>query len=146
MLAQFDEKRLDLKHVLQLPVTNKPRAIFPKVDKRRSSSKSLSRNNVHLISPARCTTTVPPDVSCYIVDAMRVLKMIAITNLTPPTFLGSLKRLYNSMKQLPGTVIHIVFNVSEEEGHLNSSSKEKEIKTRERKIADLSQQLLRFGE
>ena len=39
------------------------------------------------------------------------------------------------MKQQHGTVIHIVFHVYEEEGHLN----------RERKIVDLSQQLPRVG-
>ena len=72
--------------------------------------------------------------------------MIRITNLTPPTFLGWAKRLYNYMKQLPGTVIHIVFDVYEEEGHLNSLSKGRETKSRERKIADLSQQIPRVSE
>ena len=67
-------------------------------------------------------TAVPSDVSCSIVDAMRVVKMIPITNLRRPTFLGWAKRLYNYMKQLPGTVIHIVFDVYEEEGYLNSLS------------------------
>ena len=50
------------------------------------------------------------------------------------------------MKQLPGTVIHIVFDVYEEERHLNSLSKGRETKSRERKIADLSQQLPRVSE
>ena len=90
-------------------------------------------------------TTVPSDLSCCIVDAMRVVKMISITNLTPPTFLGWEKRLYNYMKQLPGTVIHIVFDVHEEEGHLNSLSKGRETKSSERKISDLSQQLPRVS-
>ena len=77
---------------------------------------------------------------------MRVVKMIPITNLTPPTFLGWAKRLYNYMKQLPGTVIHIVLDVYEEEGHVNSLSKGRETNTRERKIVDLSQQLSRVSE
>ena len=81
VLAQFDEKRLDLKHVLQWPVTNKPWVICSKVDQRRSSSKSLFRNNLlKLISPSSCMTTVPSDVSCCIVDTMRVVKMIPTTN------------------------------------------------------------------
>ena len=50
------------------------------------------------------------------------------------------------MKQLSGSAIHIVFNVYEEEGHLNSLSKGTETKSRERKIADLNQQLPRLGE
>ena len=49
-------------------------------------------------------TAVPSDASCCIVDAMRVVKMIPITNLTPTTFLGWEKRLHNYMKQLPGIV------------------------------------------
>ena len=88
VLAQFDEIRLDLKHVLQWPVTSKPWTICSKVDQRRSSSKSLFRNNLQLVSPSSCMTTVPSDVSCCIADAMRVVKMIPITNLTPPTFVG----------------------------------------------------------
>ena len=137
VLAQFDEIRLDLKHVLQWPVTSKPWTICSKVDQRRSSSKSLFRNNLQLISPSPYMTTVLSDVSCCIVDAMRVVKMIPITNLTPPTILGCAKRLYNYMKQLPRTVIHIVFDGYEEEGHLNSLLKERQTKPRERKIAAL---------
>ena len=146
MLAQFDEKRLDLKHVLQWPVTSKPWTICSKVNPRRSSSKSLFVNNLQLTSPSPCLTTVPSDVSCCIIDAMRVVKIILITNLTPPTFLGWAKRLYNYMKQLPGTVIYIIFYVYEEEGHLNSLLKGGETKPRERQIADLSQQLPRVSE
>ena len=86
-------------------------------------------------------TTVPSDVWCCIVNAMRVVKMIPITNLTPPIFLGWAKRLYNYMKQLLGTVIHIAFDVYEEEGHLKSLSKGRETKSRKRKISDLHQQL-----
>ena len=69
VLAQFDEKRLDSKHVLQWPVTCKPRTICSKVDQRRSSSKSLFRHNLQLTSPSLSMTTVLSDVSCYIVDA-----------------------------------------------------------------------------
>ena len=90
-------------------------------------------------------TTVPSEVSCCIVDAMHVVKMIPITNLTRPTFLGWAKRLYNYMRQLPGTVIHIVFDVYEEEGYLKSLSTGRETKSRERKISDLSQQLPRVS-
>ena len=77
---------------------------------------------------------------------MRVVKMIPINNLTRATFLGWTKRLCSYMKQLPGTVIHIVFYVYEVKGHINNSSKGRETKLRERKIADLSQQLARVGE
>ena len=69
VLAQFDEKRLDSKHVLQWPVTCKPGTICSKVDQRRSSSKSLFRHNLLLTSPSLSMTTVLSDVSCYIVDA-----------------------------------------------------------------------------
>ena len=135
-----------MKQVLQWPVTSKPWAICSKVDQRRSSSKSMFRNNLQLISPSPCMATVASDVSCCVVDAMRVVKMIPITNLIPPTFSGWAKRLYNYMKQTPETVIHTVFDVYEEEGHLNNLSKGRETKSRERKIADFSQQLPRVGE
>ena len=50
------------------------------------------------------------------------------------------------MKQLSGTAIHIVFEVYEEEGHLNSLSKQRETKSRERRIAALSLQLPKISE
>ena len=133
VLAQFDEKRLDLKHLLQWPVTSKPWAICSKVEQRKSSRKPLFRNNLQLLSPAPSTATVPSGVCYCIVDAVRVVKMITITNLTTPTFLRWEKRLYDYMKHLPETVIHVVFDVYEEEGHLKSLLKEREIKSRERK-------------
>ena len=40
------------------------------------------------------------------------------------------------MKQLLGTVIHIAFDVYEEEGHLKSLSKGRETKSRKRKIKE----------
>ena len=90
--------------------------------------------------------TVPSDISWCIIDAVRVVKMIPITNLTPSTFSGCTKQLYNYMKQLPRTVIHIIVDIYEEEGNLNSLSKGRETKSREGKITYLSQQLPRFGE
>ena len=50
------------------------------------------------------------------------------------------------MKQLLGTVIHIAFDVYEEEGHLKGLSKGRETKSRKRKISDLHQQLPRVSE
>ena len=47
-----EKEKLDLKHVLQWPVTSKPWAICSKVDQRRSSSMFLFRNNLLLISPS----------------------------------------------------------------------------------------------
>ena len=82
-VAQFDEKRLDLKHGV----------IYSKIDQNRSRSKSLFRNNLHFIPHVPCTTTVPPGISCCIVDAIHVVT-ITITNLTPITLLGWAKWLY----------------------------------------------------
>ena len=120
-LAQFDEKRLYLKHVLQWPVTSKPWAFCSKFNTKRSSSKSLFVNNLQLISK----------VSCCIVDEIRAVRMIPITNLTPPAFLRWAKRLSNYYMK------HIVFDVYRKEGHVKSLSKEKETKSRERTIASL---------
>ena len=49
------------------------------------------------------------------------------------------------MKQLPGIVIHIFFDVCEDEENLKILSNWRETKLREKKIADLSQQLSRVG-
>ena len=94
ILAKFDEKRIDLKHVLQWLVTRKPCVICSKVDQMISSSKSMFRNNLQLIFPVPYTATVPPDFLCFKVDAMHVVRLIPITNLTPPTFLAWAKLLF----------------------------------------------------
>ena len=83
--------------------------------------------------------------SLALYDAMWVVRIIIIPNLTPPTFLPWEKRLYNYIKQLPGNVIHIIFN-DYEEGQVNSLSKGREAKSRKQKIAELSQRLLKVGE
>ena len=124
MLIQFDEKKPNLKHVLQKLVASKPWFICSKVNQKRSSSNSMFRNNLQLNFPVPGTTAVPPESLLCIVDAMRMVRMTSITNLTLPIFLGCRKPLYNFMKQLPGTVLHIVFDAHEEDGHLNSLSRE----------------------
>ena len=146
ILAQFDEKKLDLRHLLHWPVTSKPWAICSEANKKRSTGKSLFRNNLQLLSPISSMTTVPPDISCSVVDEMRVVRMIPISNLPSMTFLGWAKRLLNYIKHLPGKKIHIVFDVYDEEESHNSLSKRREIKSRERKIEDLSQKLPNVNE
>ena len=49
------------------------------------------------------------------------------------------------MKQIPRTVIQIIFVISEEEGHLSSLSKGRETKSKTRKIAK-RQKLPKVGE
>ena len=72
MLAQFDEKRLNLKHVLQWPVTSKPwfSPKFTKEDQAVCPCLETIYNSYLLYHLQQ-----QYQVSCGIVDAMRVVRM-----------------------------------------------------------------------
>ena len=146
ILVQFDSKKLNMKYPLKWPLTSKPWALCSEKETSRSSQKSLLRNNLQLLSPIPSTNTAPCDISCSIVDAMRVVRMIPITNLSTKTFLGWFRRFHEYIKNLPGDTVHIVFDVYVEEGNQKSLSKGRATKGRERKIEDVSQKLPKASE
>ena len=138
IVAQFDQQTLDLKLLLRWPITSKPWSICSEYSTKRSNAKSLFRNNLQLLSPIPATNNVPPDINMCIVDAMRVVRMIPVTNCS--TFLEWAKQVLNYFKFLPGKVIHIIFDVYGGDS-TNSLSKGRATKSRARKIEDLSQKL-----
>ena len=90
--------------IMHWPVTSKPYAIAAEDGKVRSNRKSLFRNHLQALCPQQ--STVNPSLSIYtcIVDAMRVVRMIAIKylnlgqrkySLTFSLFLVTLPTLYS---------------------------------------------------
>ena len=71
---------------MEWPITSKPWAICNEQSTSRSSSKSSFRNNLRLLSPQLPTSETSKEIETCIVDAMRVVHIIPINDLRPPTF------------------------------------------------------------
>jgi hypothetical protein len=141
ILADYDEKKLDLRYIMEWPITSKPWAICNEQGVSRASTKSLFRNNLQLLSTQRPTSVPPMEIECSIVDAMRVVRIIPIKNLTPPTFKSWADKIVDYLRSLPGTALHLIFDdYRSEEGELYLS-KGRPDKGRERRISDLTQTL-----
>jgi hypothetical protein len=139
ILTDYDAKKLDLRYIMDWPITSKPWAICNELGTIRASSKSLFRNNLQLLSPVQPTSIAPADIECSIVDAMRVVRIIPISGLIPPTFKSWANRIVGYLKSLPGSTVHLVFDdYRSEEGHIYLS-KGRPDRGRERSITDLSQ-------
>ena len=67
-------------------------------------------NKLQLLSPTGVSSTPPNDITVSIVDAMRLVRMISIKNMNPPTFLSWAKEIYSYIETLPGKIVHIVFD------------------------------------
>ena len=66
-------------------VTTRPWSICNDEEKSRNNSKSLLRNNLQKRSPIK-SVNIPLGIPIHIVDATRVVSIIPVANLEPPTF------------------------------------------------------------
>ena len=78
--------------------------------RKETSNKSLFRNSLQLMCPIETTLIVPADISCTIVDVMRIARLIPI-DVNPPTFIEWVKSVSAYISALPGDTIHIIFDV-----------------------------------
>ena len=51
-----------------------------------------------------------PEIHTYVVDAMKIVRMIPVTNLQPRTFLTWTKKFLDYITNLDGIEIHVVFD------------------------------------
>ena len=109
-ISCFDEKKLNLKFVMNFPVTSKPYAICGDDSETRSNPKSLFRNKLQSLCPIKPLSSAPIDISVSVVDPMRLVRMIPIKGCEPTTFLTWSKKVFLYIEKLPGTSIHIVFD------------------------------------
>ena len=140
ILAEYDEKRLDLRYIMDWPITSKPWSICNEQGEIRTTAKSLFRNNLQLLSPQPAISS-PSDIECSIVDAMRVVRIVPINGLAPATFQSWATRIVSYLKSLPGSTLHLVFDDYRLNDAQPTLSKGRQEKGRERILADLSQKL-----
>ena len=147
ILSRFEGKKLNLRMIMDWPVTSKPYAIAAEDGKKRSNAKSLLRNHLQLLCPEKPSSEPAPTIHSSAVDAMRVVRLIPINDANPPTFLTWAKRVFNYIESLPGQVVHVVFdNYSQVDDPTKILSKGRENKGIERKISNLNQILPKLNE
>ena len=92
------------------PVTSKLYSICGENEKTRSSRKSDFCNKLQLMSPLKPTNIPPTDIKVCVVDAMRVLRLIPITTIQPPTFMKWAEAVKIYLENLPGNTLHVVLD------------------------------------
>ena len=110
ILSCYDGRKLNLRFIMNWPVTSKPYAICAEDGKVRSNPKSLFRNKLQSLCTQRPVPNPPIDISVSIVDAMRVVRVIPIRDSDPPTFLTWAKKVFAYVERLPGETVHVVFD------------------------------------
>ena len=143
ILTIFQGKQLDLKAIMDWPVTSNPWAIVNEDLKSRSNQKSVFRNMLQQISPNPPSTFVPPSMHASVVDAMRIVRMIPISKLKPATYRSWVIKVLDNMTSLPGDILHIVFDNYEYPYDIPSKSRVAGVP---RIVSNLDQQLPRENE
>lgn len=147
ILSIFEGKKLNLRMVIEWPVTSKPYSIASEDGKSRASSKSLLRNYLQQQNPEKPREEPPVSTLSSVVDAMRVVRLIPIAGASPPTFMSWAKRIFGYLEALPGEILHIVFDdYSPIQGPIKVLSKGRVNKGKERKITNLNQLLPKVNE
>ena len=110
ILSRFEGKKLNLRMIMDWPVTSKPYAIAAEDGKVRSNSKSLFRNYLQCLCQVKPSSNPSSAIQTSIVDATRVVRMISIKNVNPPIFLSWAKNFLSYIHGLPGDNLHIIFD------------------------------------
>ena len=85
ILTTFDQKKLNLRKIIDYCVTGKPRSIVNKYERSHGDNKSIFRNYSQIVSTASKVKKPPDTMSSSIVDAVRVVRLISTTGLKPRT-------------------------------------------------------------
>ena len=140
ILSRYEGRKLNLRQIMEWPITSKPYAIAAEDGKARSNSKSLFRNYLQSLNPQKASTEPSSDINTSVVDMMRVVRLISISDAKPPTFLEWAKSIGKYLLSLPGDNLHLVFdNYSPVEDRSKLLSKGRPSDGQERKVASLNQ-------
>ena len=110
IFACFDNQTLNLRQIMNWPVTNKPCSICSEDGNVMANTKHLFCNKLQSLCPVASTNFAPKFVSASVVEAMRVVRIIPIKGIDPPLYSTWTKKLFAYIENLPGNNIHIVFN------------------------------------
>ena len=139
MLSIFDSKCLDLRKIIEWPVTGKPWSISKEENKSKTNQKSLFRNHLELLPPIPPTMTLTQGIHVSVVDAMRVVRLISVSYLKPRAFKYWAINVLNHLNLLPGAEIHVLFD--DYQYMYETPSKNRDTSEWERIVSDLDQEL-----
>ena len=92
ILSIFESQKLNLKYIMNWPTTTKPWAICKASGKAKTNSKSLFRKSLLALYPSQPETFPPQTIKCCVVDAMRVVRKIPVSDLEENTYACWAKR------------------------------------------------------
>ena len=139
ILATFDQKKLNLRKIVEYCVTSRPWMIVNENEESRASQKHLLRNNLQNMCPIPKSSHKPENISTSIVDAMRVVNMISIAGLKPRIFRSWADAIMEHLKSYSGNNLHVLFDNYDYEH--NIPSKQRSVSQVERVISSLEQEL-----
>ena len=84
--ACFNNQTLNLRQIMNWPITNKPYSICSEDGKVKANTKSLFRNKLQSLCPVAPTNFTPKCVSAIVVDAMRVVRIIPMKGTDPTLY------------------------------------------------------------
>ena len=111
IISRYDGKILDLEFLSSYPITSRPWSICNEDERSRTVSKASFRNSLQGLCPVTAVNPhQAPEIHTFVVDAIKIEKMISVVNLNPTTILIWTRGFLNYIANLKGTEIHIVFD------------------------------------
>ena len=140
ILCNYDQRFLDYELLCSFPITSRPWSICNEDEKKRSVSKHTFRNSLQKLCPVKAVgPNAKPEIHTYVVDAMKIVRMIPVTNLQPRTFLTWTKKFLDYITNLDGTEIHIVFDQYSEDIDLTRPSKGRSAEAEKKYVSSITQ-------
>ena len=97
----FDNQMLNLRQIMNWPITNKPYSICSEDGKVKANTKPLFRNKLQSLCPIAPTNLAPKCVSASVVVAMRLVQIIPIKSTELPSYSTWAKNLFAYIENLP---------------------------------------------
>ena len=101
-LAIFDQKKLNLRKIIDYCVTSKPWSVANEYERSRGNNKSLFRNYLQSESAASKLQKSPDNISSSIIDTTRVVRLISISGLKQRTLKSWADRIISYLCATPG--------------------------------------------
>ena len=143
MLSCYENRTLNLRYIMNWPVTNKTYSTCSEDGKvNEANRKSFFRNKLQSLRPVAPIKSPPTCMTTGVVDAMRVVWIITIKDTNPPLFLTWARKAFAYTEHFPGSSIDILFhNYNWEDDTFLNSSKGRLTSQTEKNICSLNQVL-----
>ena len=111
IFAMHDEKKLDLRKIMDNCVASKPWAVLNEDEKSRSNSKHLLQNHLKNFSSIPKIHKILGNMSTSIVDVMRAIRTISVAALKPLTFKSWADEIMNYLGLMCGNNLNVILTI-----------------------------------